>query len=312
MKKALGILLIIILILVVGAYAFGSWYFADILINSPTQTLEDGAARAATVDMQGIQLPQPEAVSLPNGDVVLAGSFYDNPTDGQCAVLLLHGYTGTRYGTLQYAPLFWDRGCDMLAYDARAHGASTGDLHTFGYYEKLDAGAMVDWLAQRTQLPPSRIGLVGVSYGASTALQAAPLLPDAAFILADSAYQDLRTIAEYQAKEQYGIIIDIIAPGAYFFAQMRGDFDVDDVAPRELISEAQMPVLLIHSKQDAYTAAFHSENIFENANRDRTALFVTDWGAPHGASITTDYDAFKAIVDGFLQEFAPDFGLPNG
>ncbi|NTV90496.1 MAG: hypothetical protein HGA22_09095, partial [Clostridiales bacterium] len=93
----------------------------------------------------------------------------------------------------------WSRGCDLLFYDHRYHGASTGDYGTYGYYEKQDALAALSWFEQRAGLQPSQIGLMGESYGAATALQAGPLAPELAFIAADSPYGDLETIIREQA-----------------------------------------------------------------------------------------------------------------
>jgi uncharacterized protein len=200
MKKPLLLLIFAIDALLILGYLGGSYYFSGVMINRETQTLADGAASMRAV-LGDVDLPPPETVAIPAGEVTLAGYFYENELNGRCAVILLHGYTGTRYGSLQYAPLFWERGCDLLAYDARGHGDSTATYHTYGYHEKQDAKAAFDWLRERSGLPPGQIGLTGVSYGAATSLQAAPLLPEAAFIIADSAYQDMRTIISYQAGE---------------------------------------------------------------------------------------------------------------
>lgn len=305
-----GLLLGVFLLLAL-VYAGGSYYFSSVLINSPTQSLADG--RANMMETLGqINLPPPEEVAIPAGDVVLAGNYYDNPVDGRCAVLLLHGYTGTRYGALQYAPLYWDRGCDLLAYDARGHGASTPAYHTFGYYEKLDGQAAYVWLADRAGLQSFQVGVTGVSYGAATALQMAPLIPGAAFILADSSYQDMYTIASFQAVQMFGSWVKIFVPGAIFFAEQRADFEVDEVSPQTAVTQTIIPLLLIHAKDDQFTPAAHTEAIYAHSSQSAAQMEITDWGAKHGMSIFADPDAFAALVDGFLAEYAPGFGLSSG
>ncbi|MCA9936384.1 MAG: alpha/beta fold hydrolase, partial [Anaerolineales bacterium] len=218
------------------------------------------------------------------------------------------GYTGTRYNMLRYAPLFWPRGCDLLMYDARGHGASDGRYHTFGYYEKGDAEAAVDWLEAQTGLPQSHIGMLGISYGAGTALQTAPLLPDLAFIIADSPYADLETIMRYQAVQQYGQAVNMMIPGAWVAAEAMADFDVAAVSAVTAVAQAQMPIMLIHSQADEYTPPSNSEAIYANSDHGRTVLYLTDWGSSHGADITNNYAGFAQYVDEFLQTYAPDFG----
>lgn len=306
--RALWITLAVIAVLLLLIYAGGSWFFSSVAIDSPTQPLEEARADAGSFAARG--LPEPEAVSIDTGQVTLAGDFFDNPSDANCGAVLLHGYTGTRYGALQYAPLFWERGCDLLLYDARGHGASTPSFHTFGYYEKQDLVAAVDWLTARTGLDRPDVAVAGVSYGASTALQAAPLMPDLAFILADSAYQDLHSILRFQGKEQFGTTALVFLPGALKFAEWRTGGKVDDISAQDAIAEAQMPVMIVHSQTDEYTPPAHAQRIYERSNKDRTAFYFNDWGSPHAQDIITDYDAYRQEFLGFVNQFAPDYGQP--
>jgi pimeloyl-ACP methyl ester carboxylesterase len=306
-RKAPWIILTVLVVILLGVYIGGSWFFSSVAVNSPTQTLEDGRARADSFFELG--LPEPQEITIDAGEVTLAGFLFENPLDGDCGAILLHGFSGTRYGALQYAPLFWERGCDILAYDHRGHGASTPALHTFGYYEKDDLLNALGWFTDRTGLDISEVAVVGVSYGASTALQAAPLMPDVAFILADSAYQDLATILRYQGEQQFGNLALVFLPGALQFAEWRAGGQVEDISAQNAIAEAQMPILLIHSLQDEYTPPSHSQTIFARSNQDRTVLELNDWGSPHARDIITDYDTYRLEVDDFIDTYAPDFGL---
>ena len=310
MKSKLVWIVGIVVVLLLLVYVGGSWYLGDLLINRSTSTLADSQAAMAELGLP--VLPTPENVTIQNGDVSLTGFFYDNEKVGECAVILLHGYTGTRYSALQYAPLFWERGCDLLAYDARGHGESSPAFHTYGYYEKQDAQAAYTWLLARTGFEPEQVGLTGVSYGAATSLQAAPLLPETAFIIADSSYESLDAIVSRQAVEQFGSWTKPFIPVAFAFASLRADFDVNAVSPKEVVNNTAVPILLIHSRTDAYTPYTHSEAIYANSNPATTVLHITDWGSAHGRDIFTDFDAYKQMVDEFLAQYAPDFGISDG
>lgn len=293
-------------------YVGGSLFFANVLINSDTQTLANSQQRMADLHYHAADLPEPESVTIASDAVTLAAFFYDNQADGRCAVLMLHGYTSTRYGVLQYADPFWRRGCDLLVYDARGHGESSDAYHTYGYYEKFDGQAAYEWLLQKTGLSTTDAGIIGVSYGAATSLQMVPLIPDAAFVVADSAYQDLRTIVVYQAAEQFGKWTRPFAPGAFFITQLRANFDIDDVSPQNAVSGAGMPILLVHARADTFTPPANSEAIYAHSNPATTELHITDYGTAHARSILDDYEAYKALVDNFLDDKVPDFGLANG
>ena len=293
-------------------YAGGSLYFASILINRDTLTLADSQQRMADLNYHAADLSPPVAVSIDGGHVTLAGFFYDNGGDSRCAVLMLHGYRSTRYGALQYADPFWQRGCDLLAYDARGHGQSSDAYHTYGYYEKFDGQAAYEWLLSKTGLPAENVGIVGVSYGAATSLQMVPILPNAAFVVADSAYQDLRTIVTHQAAEQFGEWTHPFVPGAFFVAQLRADFTADEVSPQGAVIGANVPILLIHAQADTFTPPSHSETIYAHSNPATTELHLTPYGTAHARSIIDDYEAYKELVDAFLDNKVPGFGLANG
>jgi pimeloyl-ACP methyl ester carboxylesterase len=306
-RKGLWLLLGIV-VLLAAAYLAAGWYFSELLLSGPTESIAEARGDGDTPAQFG--LPEPEEVRIPAGEVTLAGWYFDNPADAGCGLLFLHGFTGTRYHALNWAPLFWERGCDVLAYDHRGHGDSTPAFHTFGFYEKQDALAAVEWFEQRAGLEQSQIGVFGVSYGAATALQLAPLAPDLAFVAADAAYSEMEEIVGYQARQMFPALAPLLLPAALGIAERRADFDVQAVAPERTVAEARMPVLLIHSLTDEYTFSTHSEDIYANSDPSRTVLHLTDWGAPHGRDILTDFTAYRRLVDDFLRQYAPGFGLP--
>lgn len=307
MKKR-GLWLIIgILIGLLILYGGASWVFSSMLIDDDTESLAEAAAEGDTPADFG--LPEPELVTIDAGNgITLSGWYFDNPDPAGCGLMFLHGYKGTRYHVLDWAPLFWNRGCDVLAYDHRGHGDSSPAYHTYGYFEKEDAVAALDWFANRAGLERSQIGVFGVSYGAATALQMAPMTPEIAFVGADAAYSDLREIVDYQARELFPNLAPFILPGALRVAELRAGFKVDEVSPERSIANIQVPVLLIHSLTDEYTFSTHSEDIYANSDKSRTVLHLTDWGAPHARSLSTDPVAYKQLVDDFLSQYVPGFG----
>lgn len=310
MKKKWWIVILVDLLLLV--YIGGSWFFSSVLLETETQLLDESISRMESMGIQFDDYPEPETITINAGDVSLEGWYYDNPLDGQCAVLMLHGYTSTRAGTMQYAPLFWQKGCDLFAYDARGHGNSTDAYHTYGYHEKNDGMAAYEWVLAETGLEPTQIGLMGVSYGAATSLQMAPLMDDAAFIIADAPYQDVRTIVSQQGVNMFGGWVKAFVPTSFFIADLRADMQSDEISPMNAVAEVNTPILLVHSLQDEFTLSSHSEAIYANANQETILLQLNDWGAPHAADIFERPAEYKAFVDAFLADFAPDFGLTGG
>lgn len=283
-------------------YGAVSWVFSDTLIGQQFPTSDE------QVSFADFGLPDPESVTIPNGQTRLAGWYFPNPGKAGCAVIQLHGFTSNKAEVLVAAPLFWDRGCDVLAYDLRGHGDSSPGLLTYGVLDKGDELAAVDWLAGKTGLPHAKIGLMGWSYGAATSLQAAAARQDLAFVIADASFSSLPDIASVQAQKRFGAWARIFVPGALLVSRLRASFDPSQASPEDAVRGLTTPVLLITSTTDGFTPYQQSEAIYSNSNPAHTRLVVTKWGAPHSMSYPTDPAAYRRIVDDFLQTFVPDFG----
>lgn len=296
--------LLILLGLLLAIYLGGSWYFSNLIIAFDTHTLAEGAAENGSPT--DYDLPAPEDVRIASDDVTLAGWLF-RQEGADCGVVMMHGMGATRYGMLEYAPLFWQHGCDLLLYDHRRHGDSTKTFGTFGYFEKRDAVAAIDWFAQTTGLQPGQIGLFGESYGATTGLQAAALRPDIAFVAVDSPFRDLPTEITEEGVRRYGGAIKLMAPGAFLIAGARAGFWPWAVSPLKAAASIQIPTFIVHSQQDDLILPYHSSDIFARIPGNRKILHLTDWGAGHTQSISANRPAYQSFLDEFLATYAPAF-----
>ena len=92
------------------------------------------------------------------------------------AVLLAHGFGGTKESVRADAEELADLGYAVLAYTARGFGRSGGQIHLDNPdYEVRDAQRLLDWLAERPEVRKDaagdpRVGVVGGSYGGALAL----------------------------------------------------------------------------------------------------------------------------------------------
>lgn len=295
------------LLLLLALYLGISSFFASEVVEFRKFSLVEDQKRLDNLTFQSLGLPRPEDFSFQNGPVTLKAWYFKNPKPKKCGVLLLHGYGRTRWSVLKYSPLFWKRGCDIFAFDHRRHGESGGAYGTFGFYEKFDLENGIDTFSDISQIPENKIGVLGESYGAATALMTMGLGKKVAFVIADSPYSDMETIVTKKGVDIYGPIVRLFAPMALFIAGKKADFDPEDVSPKKYAASIEVPVLLIHSNTDAYTPFAHSQIIYDEIQNSLKKIFITDWGAEHGKSINKDYAKYEAIVDGFLKEFIPSF-----
>jgi len=111
--------------------------------TSGTQTMDDGVAIAWTL-------------YLPDGTA---------PAGGFPAAIVLHGLGGSKETVAAVAQGLASSGYAALAYDARGHGASAGNVEIASSREVADLRAMLTWLAGLPEVSDTKIGAWGISYG---------------------------------------------------------------------------------------------------------------------------------------------------
>ncbi|MEM7115238.1 MAG: alpha/beta fold hydrolase [Chloroflexota bacterium] len=301
MKKTVSGVIILVLIIYLGA----GWFFSGMIINGGNRGYDEAEEQERLINAGLTEMPARESVRIASGNVTLAGSFYENPSEGNCAVILLPGRGGQRAGTMRVAPVFWERNCDILAYDLRGSGESSVSYHTYGYYDKEDASAAITWLSNRTSLAPNQIGIWGGSYGSAVALQTLGERDDLGFVVADSTFSSLESIVTEHGTRMMGSWVTPFVPGALFFADIRADFEPDEVSIASTVANTNTPILLIHGVEDHVNSVSHSEIIYATSNHDTTVLAITDWGPGHVSSIRHDYDAYAELVYAFFDSHIP-------
>ncbi|MEU4618542.1 alpha/beta fold hydrolase [Actinoplanes sp. NPDC023801] len=147
-------------------------------------------AAAALVVLAGAAVwavrPAPDAwttedLRIAGADVELDARFYlPADRDGKVpAVLLAHGFGGSKDSVRSDAESLAERGYAVLAWTARGFRRSTGQIHLDSPdHEVEDAQRLLDWLAQRPEVTTDgpgdpKVAAVGGSYGGALALMLA-------------------------------------------------------------------------------------------------------------------------------------------
>ena len=105
-----------------------------------------------------------EEVTLTTDDGLRLAGWYI-PSHNRAAVILLHGYGSSRRETLPRAAILARHGYGVLLYDERASGQSEGDFRSFGWADVADVPLALDFLRERADVDPDRIGILGFSIG---------------------------------------------------------------------------------------------------------------------------------------------------
>src|SRR5207247_5020959 len=112
-----------------------------------------------------------------------------------------------------------EAGISVLRIDLRGHGSSSAARLSYGAAERHDVLGAVDWLLERGY-DAGRIGVLGASMGASTALLACAEETAIGALVADSPFADFGTMIERQYRRLSGGLPAFLLPGALGCARL--------------------------------------------------------------------------------------------
>jgi len=182
-----------------------------------------------------------EEVAFLSEDGLRIAGWYMPPENG-ALVILLHGYGGNRTAMLWHAKQLTQAGYGVLMYDERASGESEGEYRSYGWEDPRDVGGALEFLKEKTNVDPGKIGIAGCSIGGQIALQGAAYYPQIGAVWADGAStiraQDiskptnpiyaLLVVANYMLDWMYEVKLDIDAPTPMIEI-------IGDIAPRPIM-----------------------------------------------------------------------------
>ena len=108
-------------------------------------------------------------------------------------VILFHGVSDNRTGTVGYAEFLLRHGYSVVMMDSRAHGESGGEIATYGWKERYDTVSIVNALYSTENV--NHLDAFGVSMGAAIALQSAAVEPRIEGVIAEDPFADLREVS---------------------------------------------------------------------------------------------------------------------
>lgn len=301
-----------LLVAIVVVFAAAVWHFSgEIVAFSPRpddQIIAEKQFKNLStfgVTAEEITFTTREFSDRKQGETLtLAGWFIPGATKDAPVFIVLHGKGDNRIGVIKYAGMLARAGYTVLAYDHRHHGASEGRVATYGYYEGYDVSAAIDYLEARGDCNTDRLGVMGESYGAATAVMAAAEDPRIRLLIEDSAYPDLKTIVADYARALYGLPRFGLVDSAVFVAGLRARFDPADASPIRAIEKVGVPTLIIHCTEDANIKPEYSERMFAASGGAVKELHYFD-GCTHTMGYEVHTDQYEELVLGFIAKNMP-------
>jgi dipeptidyl aminopeptidase/acylaminoacyl peptidase len=240
------------------------------------------------------------AVRVAAGDGTRLDAWIFRPAQPNGAgVVLLHGVGDTRTGVLEEANFLLLAGYTVLTPDARGHGASGGEVITYGIREAGDIHAWADWLL--TNGAVDRLYGLGESMGAAILLESLAREPRFRAVVAEAPFAELREIAYDRLAQETALpprlfwpIVDL----GMVYGRVRYGIDLDRASPAAVVRATSVPILLIHGTEDHNIPIRHSRELHA-LNPVSTVLWEVPGGHHVDALATAGNEYVARVLDWF-------------
>jgi uncharacterized protein len=186
-------------------------------------------------------------------------------------------------------------GYSTLLIDFQATGESDGEAITFGWRERFDVLAAVQYL--KTRVPDQPIGIIGVSLGGAATTFAAPSLHVDAAVL-EAVYPSIDRALVNRLETRVGPVGRLVAPLLLFQLQPRLGMAAADLAPVDHMAQLGCPLLVVAGSADRYTTVDDTQRLFAAAREPKDLWMIP--GAAHVDFLEFAGDAYRHRILAFF------------
>lgn len=231
---------------------------------------------------------------------LLEDEFYENLGEKTKVMIIVHGITWSKYGSVKYADMFIKKGFKVLIYDHRNHGLSGKAPTTMSYYEKYDLKTVIDWCYSIFG-KDIQVATHGESMGSATVLAHLEIDDRPKIVIADCGYSDLYKLLEHQLKTRYNLPGFPFIQVAALFVKIRACFNIMDVSPIKVVEKSDKPILFIHGEEDDYVPTYMGIEMYES-KKDKKELYIAP-NAEHAKAQVSNPKEYEKVINDFLEKY---------
>jgi alpha-beta hydrolase superfamily lysophospholipase len=214
-----------------------------------------------------------ELIDCRTSDGLRLAGWVLNPPNPHAVVVLHHGLRCNRNQTLDRAVLLTRAGYRCVAFDHRGHGESEGRQTSFGYYEALDAAAVLQLV--RLRWPDLPRAVIGLSMGAAAICFAVDQTREYDAVILESLYHDIASAFSARLKTMYPFWFRPLVPAIIRITELRLGVRLERVIPAEYIGKfAATPVLLLTGTEDDHADSQCAQRLLNRCGEPRELWLV--------------------------------------
>ena len=213
-------------------------------------------------------------------------------------VILTHGYTYNRLGSVKYMNLYRKMGYSCIQYDLRGHGANAKCPVTMGLKESKDLLAVIDWVHERYG-ENIILGLHGESMGSASQTLALREKPRVDFVVNDCGFAELTEVLRGQLSKRFHLPAFLVST-ASILNKIYYKYSYQEVRPVDALKENQVPICFMHGREDTFIPYRHSELMAETTKGYQEVHLYED--ADHALSFEKHPKEYEENLKAFLEK----------
>ncbi len=296
-KRTVVISLSSLLILVVIGLGGIAWHFSSKLAY-PARKACGPDKYVFCKDPSELNLPF-EEISFQTEDGKKINGWYIEKAKNAPAILIVHGFTGSRRAGLRFSPSFYQAGFNILLIDLRGFGTSEPGFTSMGYHEPKDVYAAVDYLVDTKKV--SSVGIFGFSMGAATSIIAMAKDKRIQCGIFSGSFTRAYDVVRRDAKRTHGISEYPIVYLANIVYRLRTGVNLHNILPIDHIAKiSPRPLFIIQGKKDLIIPPKEGEALYTAAKEPKEIWLPEE--ADHVRSWNTYRDEAETKTASFFRK----------
>jgi uncharacterized protein len=223
-----------------------------------------------------------EDVTFSTRDGVKISGWWIPAANPRGTVLFCHGNGGNISSCLDSAIIINSLGLNLLVFDYRGYGTSTGSPSEQGTYE--DADAAWTYLTSERKIPPGRIIIWGRSLGGPIAARTASM-HSAGLVIMESTFSSLQQLVNDRFFRTPSWVLSNYA------------YDT-----RKYLGKVGAPVLVIHSPDDEVVPFAHGKALYQSLTGPGSFLQIK---GGHNNGFVLSRDVYQSSISTFINTYLP-------
>ncbi|MFH1541011.1 MAG: alpha/beta hydrolase [Elusimicrobiota bacterium] len=282
-----------VIILSIFIFIWG-WFSSSLVLKVPRLSLEINPANF-NLNFENITFQTVD-------DININGCFVYSKEKSDKTIIICHGWGANLADVLPSTVFLLKKNFNLLYFDFRNHGKSSGNVSSFGKLESIDVTTIIEYLTKEKPNFSKKIGIYGISMGGSVAILAVAQNEKISAVVVDSPFSSFNYIVARYAKLFYKIPKYPLVPITFLFVKMRLGFDPNDFSAIRYVEKiSPRPIFFIHGANDKRIPVSEGKKLYDMADSPKEFWQVVD--ANHIESYSKDPFEYEKRVGEFFRRY---------